>query len=492
MKLKRYLYLWHRWLGVAMCLLFAMWFISGIVLMYVPYPGLSEEERLAGLPPLQASAVAVPPRQLLSEAGVTQLSLRSIGNRAVYVAGFSDGRTEQYYADTAEPVAAISAEEAVGLAQAFARRSGRLAAGDARVVSVASIDYDQWSLSSSLRQHRPLFRVDLGTEDGLQLYLSSKTGQVLRDTTRFERGWNWLGANLHWLYPAALRRHGELWAQLVITLSLLGLLSIVSGTVVGVWRVRLRKPYKGRSYSPYRGVMKWHHVLGLICVLFFATYMFSGLMSMSPWGIFSSGEPYSRQVQRYYGGGEIADEVASLPALQQVLSIGEYRELHWRRLGGEYYLLGSRSPRHTDLLRPRSWQHEWVITTKIADAAAQLLPDYGYRLEVLAEHDVYYYSHHQRYRPLPVLRLRFDDPQATWFHIDPLTGELRGRLNQRERLRRWLYNGLHSWDFLPLLNRRPLWDVLVITMMVLGAGFSITAIIIAVKRLQTRPGRRRA
>ena len=39
------------------------------------------------------------------------------------------------------------------------------------------------------------------------LYVSSGTGQVVRDVTRKERVWNWLGANLHWIYPVQLRKH---------------------------------------------------------------------------------------------------------------------------------------------------------------------------------------------------------------------------------------------------------------------------------------------
>jgi hypothetical protein len=31
----------HRWLGVAFCLLFAMWFASGIVMHFLPYPSFS-------------------------------------------------------------------------------------------------------------------------------------------------------------------------------------------------------------------------------------------------------------------------------------------------------------------------------------------------------------------------------------------------------------------------------------------------------------------
>ena len=39
----------HRWLGIAFCLLFAMWFASGIVMHFVPFPSLTEAERFAGL-----------------------------------------------------------------------------------------------------------------------------------------------------------------------------------------------------------------------------------------------------------------------------------------------------------------------------------------------------------------------------------------------------------------------------------------------------------
>src|SRR6187402_2335194 len=45
----------HRWLGIAFCLLFAMWFASGIVMHFVPFPSLTEAERIDGLPAIEAS-----------------------------------------------------------------------------------------------------------------------------------------------------------------------------------------------------------------------------------------------------------------------------------------------------------------------------------------------------------------------------------------------------------------------------------------------------
>jgi uncharacterized iron-regulated membrane protein len=37
---KRWLYIIHRWIGIFSCLLFAVWFLSGLVMIYVPYPAL--------------------------------------------------------------------------------------------------------------------------------------------------------------------------------------------------------------------------------------------------------------------------------------------------------------------------------------------------------------------------------------------------------------------------------------------------------------------
>ena len=46
MKLKPVLFSVHRWLGIGMCLLLTLWFASGIVMMYVEYPQLTDAERL--------------------------------------------------------------------------------------------------------------------------------------------------------------------------------------------------------------------------------------------------------------------------------------------------------------------------------------------------------------------------------------------------------------------------------------------------------------
>src|SRR5215471_11367017 len=42
----------HRYLGIGIGLLMVMWFVSGIVMMYVPYSQVQEAQRLRMQPPI--------------------------------------------------------------------------------------------------------------------------------------------------------------------------------------------------------------------------------------------------------------------------------------------------------------------------------------------------------------------------------------------------------------------------------------------------------
>ena len=62
-------------------------------------------------------------------------------------------------------------------------------------------------------------------------------------------------------------------------------------------------------------------------------------------------------------------------------------------------------------------------------------------------------------------------------------GRLISVMDDSRRIYRWLFNGIHSLDLPGLANRRPLWDVLMILLMVVGFVFSLTGIVIAYKRV---------
>ncbi len=289
--LKRWLFLLHRWLGIAVCLFFALWFVSGMVMIYVGYPKLTEAERLRHLPPLDGNAALLAPAEALRAAGIDgplkdlRLHAGSAG-RASYLAT-PEGRRQPVAIDAASGQVLGATSEAQALA------SARAFAGDGTgLYYLGTVDEDAFSHSRALDIHRPLHRVQLDDAQGTLLYISGRTAEVVRDATRTERGWNYLGAWLHWLYMFRGNAFDGAWADIVNVLSLVGIAVATTGTVVGVMRWRFRQPYRSGRRTPYPGLaMRWHHVAGLLFALTTLAWIFSGLMSMNPWRLFDTGTP---------------------------------------------------------------------------------------------------------------------------------------------------------------------------------------------------------
>ncbi|MNR48694.1 hypothetical protein D3C85_1679600 [compost metagenome] len=89
-----------------------------------------------------------------------------------------------------------------------------------------------------------------------------------------------------------------------------------------------------------------------------------------------------------------------------------------------------------------------------------------------------------------MLRVRFDDAAGTWIHIDPYSGALIEQLDDRRRAGRWLFNLLHSWDWLPLLSRPLAREVLIIIFSLGGFAISITGVVLGWRRLLRQNNRR--
>ncbi len=493
MTLRSAIYFVHRWLGIGMCLLIAMWFASGMVMVYIAYPELTETERYAGLAALDPDRIVFSPTALLAKepvgAAIESLILTSAAKRPLYLLKRVGQPWQGMYGDSGEWLVDLTVDSAVASAVSFyqSQHPERSAHGAHR----QTLDMDQWTVSSELSDHRPLYLVSIEDELATHLYVSSRTGQVVRDTTRRERLWNWLGANLHWIYPMQLRKHRELWVNTVIVLSLSGLIAVVTGAIIGLTRLRIRHRPEGESCSPYRGILKYHHVAGLLSLVFLTTFLFSGLMSVRPWGLFDDSSSFSQQRKGY----QLADALFSAQlAYAQVDEIRQLlkqeappgaKEVYWHWLGGESYVTLHRSEQQR---RHRFARNEdQTLAHKIHQNAYRLIPDAAILTEErLGEYDTYYYSHHDRWRPLPILRVRFSDRESTWFHIDLATGEVLDRLTFKRRVERWLFSGLHSLDFAVLINNRPLWHLVIVFLCIFGLVFSVTSVVLGWRRLYNR------
>ncbi len=288
--LRRWFYLTHRWCGVAGCLLMALWFVSGMVMLFIGYPKLTPWDRLAALPALSAAPQL--PSQVMGDAPVSRLVLNAASGQARYIVQRADGSLIS--------MDASSGVQAKGFSSAAALRSARVFSGSDDVLYLGSIDEDRWTHSGSLNPHRPLHMVQVGDVAQTLLYVSSRTGEIVMQASRSKRMWNYVGAWLHWLYPLKNQSRDPVWSWTVIALSAGCVLVACSGIVVGLWRWRFARPYKSGSRSPFApGWMRWHHLLGLGFAAITLTWIFSGLMSMNPLGIFSPTQ--SPDLARYEG-----------------------------------------------------------------------------------------------------------------------------------------------------------------------------------------------
>jgi hypothetical protein len=101
---------------------------------------------------------------------------------------------------------------------------------------------------------------------------------------------------------------------------------------------------------------------------------------------------------------------------------------------------------------------------------------------LLEDYDSYYYAFGRR-APLPVLRIKFDDPDSTWLYVDPRMSQIVGRAHRRERLQRWIYHGFHSLDFSFWYYSRPVWDIVMVGLSLGGIALSGIGVVIAWKRV---------
>ena len=464
----------HRWLGIAFCLLFAMWFASGIVMHFVPFPSLTDAERFAGLAPLDRAEAKIAVADAVAASGIADATRARLIQRSdgpVYIVS-GPSRVRALRASDAADASVTSSDVAVAIARAHARSRGLDAA---RAGAVAREDYDQWSVPDGFDRHRPLFRVALGDAAGTEVYVSSRTGEIVLDTTRSERGWNWVGSVVHWIYPTVLRSHWALWDRVVWTLSLLALLAALLGAVLGIVRVRMRGALIS---SPYRGWHALHHLIGLAATVFVLSWIFSGWLSMDHGRLFSRGQLSAAEA----GVVHAVPDWAAASSLDQQPIAASVREVEWFAFGGKVYRRDRGDVARQILIRAgdasQDGQTGFLSARDVHDLTARLAAG-CLAPSAVAESDDY---PAQSVVPgAPVYRSRCGD---LWFDVDGADGRVLQRLDASRRAYRWFYSALHTLDF-PILMAHPLLrDVLIVGLCALGLTFSVTGIVIGWRRLR--------
>jgi uncharacterized iron-regulated membrane protein len=522
--MKRLLYLIHRWAGIAVALFMFIWFTSGLVIMYAGPSALGPAEQLVHREILRPEAGwlslgeawkissaqrAVQPKIKLRDEAEATAGVEGAGKktnngewivsaRLARQAGqpywlVENGEGQRFALSAIDgTLHKITAAEAMQIAANWVASSAEV---EGESPLAAQVKYlDSGPQDSSVRNYealRPFHRFAIG-DNGRELLISARTGEVIRDSTAFARALYWTGNWIHLLRPvetlgsAAARHTVQAWSGFIAAGASL------TGLIIGWQRWRPgwagRRTYSEGRVHPYRDVWNtWHFWVGLIGGTAALLWALSGYLSTNPWKIFSPADPGKQQLLRYQGGNAPSSMLNWNPvALEPTPEQTEIVELAWQYLGDQAVLLGVTRSGEKIPQRIAGTVAGFGDTTLLA-AAERLARDVPIREHVLqSEYDSYYYPRHHQgsvEKPLPVLRVDLADKAGTRLYLDPQTGRLLLKQDASRRVYRWLYSALHHWDF-GWVYLRPVWDVWMLPLVLMGVVLGGTSVVLGWKRLQ--------
>ena len=497
----------HRYLGIAISLLVVVWFASGIVMMYAGgMPRLEPEARLERLPDLDTARVQLTLAQAAEKAGFDatagwgegRVTLLTLMGRPAY----RFGREATVFADNGEVLEEVTADQA----RTIAARFMNVPEDQVRYVRTLTSP-DQWTLGQG--RTMPQYKFAAADKAGTELYVQARAGEVTLRTTAQSRFLAWIGVIPHWLYFAPLRVYQPLWYDIVVWTSTLATILAGMGLVLMFTKLRWRKPFKLATAIPYAGWMRWHYITGAVFGIFTLTWAFSGLLSMEPYA-WTNAEGLNVPRDVFTGGAlDFAKFGKVEPAVwNRTLDGRAIREVDFTRIQDEhYYVVRPAPPSGIEAARRERLHQPYDVngraepdTFLVAADTMQIkrdafsedsmvarlqkaLPDVPIAEHItLTDYDNYYYSR-GRITPLPVIRVKFDDPMRTWLYVDPANSQPLALIHRLNRVERWLYNGLHSLDF-RFWYDSVAWDVAMIFLLLGGLASSLIGLCLGIARMR--------
>lgn len=475
----------HRWSGILVCLLFAMWFVSGAILIFVPFPSLSAGELHGSAEAMDLGRLRVPPSQVVHAVpGASRLELVSVLGEPVYLAGFP----QPMHMNARRKVVAIAPTAISGktgrpFGPITAAQAEKVAAGFGRAAAVevtGPFRYDQWIISDSFDRYRPFFKVGLGDAHSTEVYVSAVTGQPVQVTTRSQRFWAWSGAVLHWIYFPPVRRSFAFWDGLVWWVSLFALASASAGVWLGIYRT-MQSFANNRRISFFRGWLKWHHTVGIFAFLFVLTWTFSGWLSMDHGYWFSQGAPSESEIAAFRGS-PLSSSVSDL-SLPDLRALAPASEIDFEAVDGQPFLLifgpGGRARiqwtrlHRADVRLPES---------ELAQAVATAWPGALIRYRGPVSRDSIYYGSEDLYPN--TVRFDLGGPRKTNVYVDSVSGSIVAVVDGSRRAYAWLFYGLHTLKVPGLIPHPLLRESLELLLLASGLALSITGIYLGYRRLR--------
>jgi hypothetical protein len=260
-------------------------------------------------------------------------------------------------------------------------------------------------------------------------------------------------------------------------LSLFASIGAALGACIGILRIQVRG---SRLTSPYAGLHAWHHWLGLGCMLFVLTWMFSGWLSMDDGTLFSTDKPSDQEIAAVAG----APDWTAIPRDEASHLDAQTIEAEWFAFGGRIYrrqinASGDRRLAIADTSAEEAIRESAFLDGGAIDEAARRFAPRCAPAVSVKHYDIYATAPN-RSEP-QVFRVVCGD---VWFDVDAANGAIRDRLDQRQRTYRSLFSALHRLDFPVLASHPALRTCLIVALCGLGFIFSLTGVVIGWRRVR--------
>lgn len=478
--LTKVMYTIHRVLGTLLSALFVMWFVSGIVMIYHSFPsvrrsGLEHKVPInRSLPSLQDVYKRLPEGETVK---AVMLSCRL--DQPVF-----DIKTDKGHylipADSTQQLLPMDKDYFYRLAKEWCN------APFAQVDTLTCLD--QWIPFGRLKQEFPIYKFHFDDKDNTQLYISSRSGEVLQCTTLESRFWAWVGAIPHWVYFTRLRQDIDLWKNTVIVLSAIGILMTVAGIYVGIHAYLKTRRMRGKWLSPYRKKWYyWHHVTGLLFGIFVLTWIFSGMMSLADTPDWLAKEHKKYPVRETVAGGAMPFEDYPLDYRKALDAyLGNVSEVKWScfREIPVYEVLVGKKRKVIDASGAVACELS-LTSGEVQEAVQAIHPGEEVAVPELLTHYDTYYLDREKMLNLPVWKVKVENEDRTCYYINPKTGQIR-EYNTRGRWHFWMYPGLHSLKFQWLVEHPVVWSVVMWMLLLGGTAVSVTGVVLGCRYLRRK------
>jgi uncharacterized iron-regulated membrane protein len=473
----------HRWIGVVLAAFMTLWLGSGLLIVLTDPPATDRAAQLAHADFLAQQPNWIGPEETWRRGGEGALPAEA---RLVRKAGAPywlfkkpSGEVVALSATDAAPHV-FSADDAGLIAADWLAAPGEEESARSAVVYLGQGEAPPYIRNAEGLGPFHTLAVDDGW--GTHLIVSSRSGDVLASAGALRRAFYYAGSWIHTFHP--LDFLGENRRLVLAWAGGLAAAASLSGLIVGWirWRPGLfgRPTYSGGRRQPYRRFwLATHFWTGLIGGTFALLWALSGFLSTNPGGLFSPANLSPAEIAAYVGAADPRDDFR-LPSHD----VADEVELSWRRLGDQTILVGVAADGDRVPLRAAD---DRFAPDAIPAALRRLI---GYTpiaaQTEISQYDSYYYRNRRQSaidRPLPALKIDLADAGGTRLYIDPIDGRILLRQDASRRAYRWLFNGLHHWDF-GFLAARPAWLAWELTWVPIGLVLAISAFVLGWRRLQ--------